>query len=83
MAALHPTELQQIDLPPEAHTYLRSDRVQGAIVDAGIALQQNAGSICALEYLRSRGVRAEVIARVLLQPARRRGPAAAAVMHKN
>ncbi|TWI67647.1 hypothetical protein IP91_01764 [Pseudoduganella lurida] len=61
----------------------RVDIEQGAIVEEGIALQGATGSVCALEYLKSRGVGPAVIERVLLHPGLRRRPATVAVMHKN
>lgn len=42
------------------------------IVDDGILLMRVAGTLSALEFLKSRGVTGHVIARVLLDPGRRR-----------
>ncbi|KFI08145.1 hypothetical protein [Massilia sp. BSC265] len=50
----------------------RRDGRQRDIVDAGIALMSVAGTLSALEYLKSHAVDARVIARVLSDPARRR-----------
>jgi len=50
----------------------RTDVRQRVIVDDGIAVQSNANTMCAVEYLRSRNVACAVIERVLLEPARRR-----------
>ncbi|QOY96708.1 hypothetical protein IM543_15515 [Massilia sp. UMI-21] len=55
----------------------RRDLRQRDIVDDGIALMRTAGTLSALEYLKSRSVEGRIIARVLLDPARRRGLAAA------
>lgn len=57
----------------------RRDLRQRDIVDDGIALMRVAGTLCALEYLKSRAVDGRVIARVLLDPGRRRGGAGLAV----
>lgn len=50
----------------------RTDARQRAIVDDGIAVQFNANTMSAVEYLRSRNVGRAVIERVLLEPGRRR-----------
>lgn len=50
----------------------RTDVHQRVIVDDGIAVQFNANTMSAVEYLRSRNVGRAVIERVLLEPARRR-----------
>lgn len=50
----------------------RRDQRQRDIVDDGIALVSVAGTLCALEYLKSHAVDGRVIARVLLDPAKRR-----------
>ncbi|MCC2958492.1 hypothetical protein LK542_23040 [Massilia sp. IC2-477] len=50
----------------------RRDLRQRDIVDDGIALMRVAGTLSALEYLKSRAVDGRIIARVLLDPARRR-----------
>lgn len=51
----------------------RSDQRQRDIVNQGIALMRTAGTLPALEYLKSHAVGGRVIARVLLDPVRRRG----------
>lgn len=51
----------------------RRDLHQRDIVDDGVALMRVAGTLCALEYLKSRAVDGRVIARVLLDPDKRRG----------
>ncbi|WP_313705280.1 hypothetical protein [Massilia sp.] len=50
----------------------RTDVRQRIIVDDGIAVQSNANTMSAVEYLRSRNVGRAVIERVLLEPGRRR-----------
>ena len=50
----------------------RRDQRQRDIVDDAIALLGVAGTLSALEYLKSHAVDARVIARVLLDPGRRR-----------
>ena len=50
----------------------RRDLRQRDIVDDAIALMRVAGTLSALEYLKSHAVDRQVIARVLLEPARRR-----------
>lgn len=55
-----------------AGTEARRDQRQRDIVDDGLALVSVAGTLCALEYLKSHAVDGRVIARVLLDPARRR-----------
>ena len=50
----------------------RRDGARCAIVDHGIAVQARSNTICALEYLKSQNISSEVIARVLLEPHRRR-----------
>lgn len=52
---------------------LRRDAQRSHIVDHGLAMQEGANTVCAVEYLKSRGIPAAVIERVLLDPARRRG----------
>jgi hypothetical protein len=62
---------------------LRTDSVRSDIVGNGIALQHRLSTVCALEYLKSHSIGADVIARVLLYPAQRRRGDRAALMHKN
>lgn len=52
--------------------YQRLDQQQREVVDAGISVQQNFNTMCAIEYLKSHNVDADVIERVLLNPAMRR-----------
>ncbi len=42
------------------------------IINQGLALQQGATTLCALEYLKSHDISPAVIERVLLEPQRRR-----------
>ena len=61
-------------------------RVNGALsaaVDRAVSMQAVHGAVVAVEYLKSHGVDADVIARVLLHPQRRRRMANREVMHKN
>lgn len=58
-------------------TDARRDLRQRDIVDDAIALMRSTGTLSALEYLKSHAVEGRIIARVLLDPARRRGLAAA------
>lgn len=58
-----------------AGTESRRDLRQRDIVDDGLALLRVAGTLSALEFLKSRDVDGRVIARVLLDPAKRRGRA--------
>ncbi|MGB9109892.1 MAG: hypothetical protein WCC39_14515 [Telluria sp.] len=50
----------------------RRDARSRDIVDAGIAMQQSASTVSAVEFLRSRDIGARVIARVLGEPEHRR-----------
>lgn len=51
----------------------RHDLRQRDIVDDALALMHAVGTLSALEYLKSHAVEGRVIARVLLEPSRRRG----------
>ncbi|VXB91022.1 hypothetical protein [Massilia sp. 9I] len=58
----------------------RRDLRRRDIVDDALALMRVAGTLSALEYLKSHAVDGRIIARVLLDPAKRRnGPGLAAV----
>lgn len=61
-----------------ADTDTRRDLRQRDIVDDAVALIGMSGTLSALEYLKSHAVEGRIIARVLLDPARRRGRAAVA-----
>lgn len=50
----------------------RHDETQRTIVERGISMQQSSNTMSAVEYMRSRDVEPQVIARVLLEPERRR-----------
>lgn len=65
-----------------ARIMLRTNRLHSDIVDHAVQLQQKAGSVCALEYLRAYSILPHVIRRVLLHPELRRGSEHPAVMHK-
>lgn len=53
---------------PEA----RHDDTQSTIVERGISMQQSTNTMSAVEFLKARDVGPQVIARVLLEPDRRR-----------
>lgn len=50
----------------------RTDARCSEIVNKGIAVQDSFSTLCAIEYLKSNNVRADVIERVLLHPDLRR-----------
>jgi hypothetical protein len=50
----------------------RHDETQRVIVERGISMQQSTNTMRAVEYLKSHDVGPQVIARVLLEPDRRR-----------
>ncbi|WP_332876976.1 hypothetical protein [Massilia sp. S19_KUP03_FR1] len=54
------------------HAEARHDETQRSIVERGISMQQSSNTMSAVEFLKSRDVGAKVIARVLLEPERRR-----------
>ena len=54
------------------HAEARHDETQRNIVQRGISMQQSSNTMSAVEYLKSRDVGPQVIARVLLEPDRRR-----------
>lgn len=54
------------------HAEARHDEAQRHIVERGISMQQSSNTMSAVEFLRSRNVGPHVIARVLLEPDRRR-----------
>ena len=54
------------------HAEARHDEAQRTIVERGISMQQSSNTMSAVEYLKSRDVGPQVIARVLLEPDRRR-----------
>jgi hypothetical protein len=55
-----------------APPYERRDQRRRDVVDQSILIQHRANTMCAVEYLKSNGVAAHVIERVLLEPERRR-----------
>ncbi len=72
LATIDPAALCPERAEPGRPWQPRVDRLHSAAVDRGVALQGDAGTVCALEYLRAYSVLPEVIQRVLLHPARRR-----------
>lgn len=56
----------------DVHAEARHDEAQRTIVERGIAMQQDSNTMSAVEFLKSRDVGPQVIARVLLEPDRRR-----------
>ena len=50
----------------------RHDETKRNIVERGISMQESSNTMSAVEYLKSRDIGAQVIARVLLEPERRR-----------
>jgi hypothetical protein len=52
--------------------YQRLDLRRRDIVNHGISMQESSNTMSAIEYLKSHDIDADVIARVLLEPARRR-----------
>ncbi len=54
------------------HAEARHDDAQRAIVERGISMQQSSTTMSAVEFLKSRDVGPHVIARVLLEPEKRR-----------
>ncbi|CAH0174859.1 hypothetical protein SRABI118_01086 [Massilia sp. Bi118] len=54
----------------------RQDLHRREIVNAGIKLQERAGTVSAVEFLRSQDIASSVIERVLGEPERRRAIAA-------
>lgn len=56
----------------DAVDYERQDEHRCNIVDHAIAVQENGNTVSAIEYLKAHDIAAHVIARVLLEPQRRR-----------
>ncbi len=54
------------------HAEARHNETQRTVVERGISMQQTSNTMSAVEYMKSRDVGAQVIARVLLEPDRRR-----------
>lgn len=54
------------------HAEARHDDVQRTVVERGIEMQQSSNTMTAVEFMKSRDVGPQVIARVLLEPDRRR-----------
>ena len=53
-------------------SYERTDSRRRDIVNHAISVQEASNTMAALEYLKSHGIAAQVIERVLLEPSRRR-----------
>jgi hypothetical protein len=65
----------QLDGRPPAgkgHADARHDDAQCEVVERGISMQQSSNTMTAVEFLKSHDVRPQVIARVLLEPEKRR-----------
>ena len=58
---------------PHGQSEARHDDAQRNIVERGISMQQSTNTMSAVEFLKARDVGPQVIARVLLEPERRRG----------
>ena len=52
--------------------YERQDEHRCSIVEHAIAVQENGNTVSAIEYLKAHNIASHVIARVLLEPHRRR-----------
>ncbi|MCE3607432.1 hypothetical protein LXA47_28085 [Massilia sp. P8910] len=52
--------------------YQRQDVRQRDIVNHAISVQESSNTMCAIEYLKAQDIDPDVIARVLLEPQRRR-----------
>jgi len=72
---MSPFRAQEINQCLAASSELRRNTGQRDVVARGIATLRESGIVPAVEYLKSHGVRAQVIERVLLEPERRRAPA--------
>lgn len=53
-------------------SYRRSDEHQRDVIDHAIRVQQVSNTVAALEYLRAFNIHPDIIARVLLDPDKRR-----------
>ena len=69
---MSPFRAQEINQCLAASSELRRNSRQRDIVSHSIATLRESGIMPAVEYLKSHGVRAQVIERVLLEPERRR-----------
>lgn len=69
---MSPFRAQEINQQVAASSELRRNISQRDIVARGIATLRDCGTMPAVEYLKSQGIRGGVIERVLLEPARRR-----------
>lgn len=57
---------------PHPASYRRCDEHQRQIVDHAISVQRSSNTMAALEYLKAYDIHPAVIARVLLEPGKRR-----------
>jgi hypothetical protein len=65
-------QLHEHGLAATGQAEARHDETQRDVVERGISMQQSSNTMSAVEFLKSRDVGAQVIARVLLEPDRRR-----------
>ena len=68
----HPETLAAAGSAANSKTNQRHDAHRRDIVNHGLAMQQGANTMCAVEYLKAQGIAPAVIQRVLLEPQRRR-----------
>lgn len=69
---MSPFRAQEINQSLVGSSELRRNSRQCDVVSHGIATLRESGTMPAVEYLKSHGVRPQVIERVLLEPERRR-----------
>ncbi|WP_306397859.1 hypothetical protein [Telluria beijingensis] len=72
---MSPFRAREINQRLAATSELRRNILHRDIVARGIATLRESGIMPAVEYLKSQGVRPQVIERVVLEPERRRAPA--------
>jgi len=72
---MSPYRAQDINQRVAGSAELRQNASQRDVVARGIATQLDSGIVPAVEYLKTHGVRPQIIERVLLEPERRRAPA--------
>ena len=66
------SHLEQSGVHGKGPAEARQDDAQYNIVEKGISMQQSSNTMTAVEFLKSRDVGPQVIARVLLEPEKRR-----------
>jgi hypothetical protein len=64
--------LEETVLAGNGHPDARHDDAQCDVVERGISMQQSSNTMTAVEFLKSHDVRPQIIARVLLEPEKRR-----------